>query len=254
MQQKTQRNNSRAPGAQRHDGRSIVSYPKSGRTWLRFALEKAGVEATFTHAGTATHRKEIGLQFRGIPSAMLDVPLVFLHRDPIDTAVSMYYQITRRDFRRGTGRWLRLWLPLALRRALPPVDIDDFVLHPIYGVEKLCRFNRAWLDHIAGRHDCLVLTYEEMRRDPAGGFQRLLDFWGERSVTGAQLAALSSFEKMKAAEKADSAPAVLRRTVSDDASSAKMRKGKVRGYLDELRPETIAECRAIAAKYGFDTP
>lgn len=239
-------------GPFRTDRRLIVSYPKAGRTWLRFALTEAGVDATFTHAGASTNRREIGLPFRGIPGSLKNLPLVFLHRDPIDTAVSMFYQVTKRDLRRGTGRWWRMWLPLALRGALPPEDIDAFVLHPMHGIDKLCRYNRAWLDHLAGRTDCLVLTYEEMRRDPAAGFQRMLDFWGETGVTGARLAELSTFERMKAVEAAQSGPAVLKSAIQGDASSAKVRKGKVRGYLDELRPETIARCRAIAAEHGFD--
>lgn len=240
-------------GPFRSDGRLLVSYPKSGRTWLMFALAEFGIDAMFTHAGSGTNWREIGRPAPGVPADMLRLPLIFLHRNPIDTAVSMFYQVTRRDLRQGTGRFFRMYLPLRLRGALPPSEIDAFVLHPLYGVEKTCAFNRAWLDHLSGRGDCLVLSYEEMRADPAAGFQRLLDFLKETGATGADLAAASDFARMRKVERTDAPTAALRMGVPADSQSAKVRKGKVGGYTDELKPATIAECRRIARAYGFET-
>lgn len=237
-------------GRFRTDGRVIVSYPKSGRTWVLFALTENGIDADFTHAGASTNRRELGLPFQGVQPQLADIPLVFLHRNPIDTAVSMFHQVTRRDLRKGSARYYRMFLPLLLRGALPPADIDAFVLHPTHGIEKICRYNRAWLDHLAGRDDCLVLTYEAMRADPAQGFQRILDFFGETGVTGAELAESATFEKMKSAERSGDS-AVLSQARTADPHGAKVRKGKVKGYLDELKPETVAACREIAARHGF---
>lgn len=234
----------------RQDGRLLVSYPKSGRTWLRFALDSADIDATLTHAGASTNRREIGKPYRQIPARLRDLPVVFLHRNPLDTAVSMFHQVIERDLRPGTGRWLRMWLPLTLKGALPPRDIDAFVLHPLHGIEKVCAYNRLWLDHLAGRSDCLVLTYEAMRADPAAAYQRLLDHWGETSVTGATLAEASSFERMKAAEHAGRGIFGNERPAA--ASAVKVRKGKVAGYLEELRPETVQASAAIARRYGFE--
>jgi hypothetical protein len=227
----------------RRDRRLIVSFPKSGRTWLGFALSKCGVDATFTHAGVSTNRREIGQPFSGIPLALRDVPVIFLHRDPIDTAVSLFYQISRRDLRPWSLRWVRMSWRLWITGALPPTDIDSFVLHPRHGVEKISAYNRAWIDHLAGRTDCLVLTYEAMRANPGVGFQQILDFIGDISVTGLQLAEASSFDQMKAVERAQS------QTIDPDG--VKVRRGKVKGYVDELRPETVLQCQAIAARYGF---
>jgi Sulfotransferase domain len=227
----------------RDDGRVIVSYPKSGRTWVQFALAAFGVDVMVTHAGCSTNWREIGRPFAGIPPDLAGLRLVFLHRNPIDTAVSMYHQVTYRDLRRGSGRSLRMALPLFLRGDLPPRDIDSFVLHPRHGIEKVCRFNRAWLDHVNGRADCLVLTYEGLRAAPAAGFQELLDFFGITDVTGADLAGASDFETMRKAEAASGKP--------PSEKGAKVRKGKVSGYVDELKPETIAACRRIMRDYGF---
>lgn len=233
----------------RQDGRLIVSYPKSGRTWIGFAFSSFGIDATATHAGSSTNRREIGRPFAGILPALRDTPVVFLHRDPIDTAVSMFYQIRRRDFRPWTGRWLRMMVPLALRGALPPRKIDDFVRHPIYGVGNICKFNATWLAHVANRDDCMVLRYEELRANPAEGFQHLLDFFGVSHATGADLAAASDFDQMKKAEMSQHAK-IAARTVVGDPTTFKVRRGKVAGFHDELKPETVAECMAIVARYA----
>lgn len=224
------------------DGRLLISHPKCGRTWIIFALRQFGIDLTCSHAGAATNRREIGRRFGGIKPELEALPLIFLHRNPLDAAVSMYHQVHGRDLRRWSGRWWRMLLPLALRGELPPRDIDRFVLHPSYGVPKIHAYQQAWLRHLQGRADCLILSYEEMRADPATGFQKLADFCGYSAVSGAALAEASSFERMRQAE-----GAVASTGKGGKPSAAKVRRGKVRGYLDDLRPETIRKCERLIA-------
>ena len=237
-------------GPFRNDGRVIVSYPKSGRTWIAYALSGAGLDVTTTHAGSSTNRREVGRTFAGIQPALRDVPLVFLHRNPIDTAVSMFHQIHRRDFRRGSLRWWRMLMPLALRGAVPPRTIDSFVLHPLYGVEKVCAFNRTWLNEVSSRPDCISISYEQLRADPSTEFQQLIDFFGVKHITGADLADAADFAKMRTSELSLPENAKLRIHKSDP-QSMKVRRGKVNGYFDELRADTIEKCEAIIARYAF---
>ena len=234
----------------RMDGRLLVSYPKSGRTWIRYAAAQFGIELSVTHAGSSTDRRELGHLFDGIPAWLKPSPKIFLHRNPIDTAVSMYFQVHRRDFRPLSGRWLRLLPALALRGALPPADIDRFVLHPCYGLLKICQFNRAWIDHVTERTDCLLMDYDRMRSNPAEEFQRLLNYLNEADVTGELLAEVSTFDRMKEAGRSDQT-GLLKATDRSDPSSAKVRRGQVGGYLDVLKPSTVDLCREIAGHYGF---
>ncbi len=235
----------------RTDGRLLVSYPKSGRTWIRYAAAQFGIDLTVTHAGSSTDRRELGNLFSGIPGRLEASPKIFLHRNPIDTAVSMYFQVHRRDFRPLSGRWLRMLPKLYLRGALPPVDIDKFVLHPLYGMLEICEFNRTWVDHVSGREDCLLLEYEKMRSNPSSEFQKFLNFLDETGVTGNQLAEISTFERMKQVAGKAGRPGILGSANTSDPSSAKVRRGKVGGYLDELKPDTVNLCRKIAIQYGF---
>ena len=230
--------------------RILVSYPKSGRTWLQFGCTGGGIAAKFTHAGC-----DVGKPYIAIPPELRDVPIVLLHRNPIDTAVSFFYWRMHRVAPPGSLAWFARGPRLALRGALPPRGIDDFVLNPLYGVAKVCAFNRMWLNHIAARSDCLTLSYEEMRADPAAGFDRLLEFWDQKSTSGTALADISSIENMRAVEmagKAFSGTAPLTRKPRALGGSSKVRRAVVGGYVDELRPETIAKCREIAAAFGFD--
>jgi len=230
-----------------------ISFPKSGRTWMRAVLKRAKVKLTFTHAGHGSLTGELGRPFDGVPAEHANRPILLLHRNPIDTAVSWFHQVTGRDFAPGTLKHLQRLGPLALGGRLPPRSIDRFVLHPTYGVEKVCRFNRAWIDHVAAREDSLIVTYEALRADPRAGFARVLAFLGRPPEGIEALVEAASFENMRARETARPPRrlAFLRPDPADEGAR-KVRRGRVGGYADELRPETVAAARAIAARFGFE--
>ncbi len=228
-----------------------ISFPKAGRTWVRAVLRKSGAPLTFTHAGAGSRGRELGLPFDGVPEAYRARPVLFLHRNPIDTAVSFFFQVTKKDFAPGTFKYRQRYPRLWLRGALPPRDIDAFVLHPTYGIEKICRFNRGWLDHVTGRDDCRVATYEALRADPVPGFTAILDWLGRPTARVAAAVEAKSFEAMKARELArPRRPGTLDKRT--DPGARKARQGKVHGYEEALRPGTVAAAREIAARFGFE--
>lgn len=230
-----------------------VSFPKSGRTWMRSVLGGAGVALKFTHAGHGSLKRELGRPFAGIPAELAERPVLFLHRNPLDTAVSFYFQVTHKDFARGSRKWFQRLAPLWWSGRLPPSGIDAFVLHPNYGVEAVCRFNRAWIDHLAGREDCMIITYEALRADPRAGFSDVLRFLGRAPEGIDALVEAASFGKMRAREAARLEKAGgLFKPGAKDEGARKVRRGKVGGYADSLRSETIAAGREIAARFGFE--
>jgi hypothetical protein len=234
-------------------GPVAVSFPKSGRTWVRSVLKKAGAPLLFTHAGAGSQGHELGRAFAGVDPDILARPALLLHRNPIDTAVSFFFQVTKREVAPGTIKHLQRMPRLWLRGRLPPRDPDAFVLHPTNGVEQVCRFNRAWLDALADRADCRVVTYEALRADPAPGFGTILQWLG-RPVDGIEaIIEAKSFDAMQAREKArtNGRPALFGRDTSDP-SARKARSGKVGGYADLLAPATVDAARGIAARYGFE--
>jgi len=231
----------------------FVSHPKSGRTWLRYVFHLVGLEAHFTHAGSGTTSRELGRRFEGADLGLVEGrSTVFMHRNPIDTAVSFYFQVLRKDMPAGSLRWWKRWIPFKLSGRMPDRDIEDFVLHEGLGVPKICAFNRGWLDALEGRDDTVVLTYEHARRDPVEAFSTLFESHGLDVDDIETVVEQSSFDRMRALESTGRFQhMMLSQKSGDDPESRKVRRGRIGGYREYLSDETVARCREVAARYGF---
>jgi hypothetical protein len=182
-------------------GNVCISYPKSGRTWVRFALDVANAPVTYNHGGYATRDPaQLGYTFEGVRRAFFGERNIFLHRNPIDTAVSEFYQIRNRIFTPAHPRYTEMHDRLAAANLLPPPGVDEFVLHPVWGCGKVSAFNRAHIEYFGKRGNSKLVRYEDLRADPAGQFSALLDFLGVRDYDIARIVEESSFEKMRQLE------------------------------------------------------
>lgn len=207
----------------------VVSFPKSGRTWLRIMLDQMSIPAKFTHAG-AQHSKP-----RPIEDIQAFMPrakdrVLFLYRDPIDTAVSGYHQASKR---------LKIF----------DGSLSEFIRHPDHGIEKVFRFNDMWCKALAERPNTMILSYEELHSRTARELMAVAYFFDVRpSPTSIkQVCEDSRFERMQEREYSGFyAGRYKDKLVPGDVSdvdSYKIRRGKVGGYIDELSAEDIAWAR-----------
>ena len=219
----------------------IVSYPNSGRTWLRVMLADLGAWPRFTHA-----QSKFGL---GLPPADISQGMekftkhrvLMLIREPKDTVVSNFYQVTQTQ-----GNWQG--------------DFKTFIRHPNYGFERIIAFNRAWIKaqetFRGGYH---LETYEDMRADTEGSLRQIVEFLNIYNVSRGALKAIADknqFEKLKRREESGELFALHGDRFSqrdvNNPNQRKVRKGRIGGHAEIMDTEDIEFCDAIIAKYGYN--
>ena len=202
--------------------RHFISYPKSGRSWVRYALVELGIEEqiSFHHDGFEFNNSNLPpLNFsfeKRIRKYRNGDRVVYLEREPKDVMVSLYYQVTGRfkDFFNYSG------------------NISEFIRHEYFGAENLRGFRDMW-NQLCEMGIAYKISYENLHDDFEGELAGLLNYYGFESpaeqISDAKRA--SSFIKMKEVEESNSFPSPWLRPRNE---FPKVRKGKVGGYVDEL--------------------
>jgi hypothetical protein len=238
----------------------IVSYQKTGRTWIRFMVgkylcEKYNIKdknlldiykltnkanlkpALFTHGGKfnlydfSQYNK---LKFKNRKFKKKEI--VFIIRDIRDVLVSHYYQFSKREnFFNGT--------------------LSDFIRDKRFGVKKIIHFYNLWYNNQKFFNGFVLIRYEEVKKNPCQEMRKVLSFLGEKNIDNNLLkfaVDYSSFDNMKKLENsgviADSA---LKSKNKSDRDSSKVRKGKVGGYKDDLSSSDIIYIENAVKKYGL---
>lgn len=219
----------------------VVSFPKSGRTWLRVMLHNLQIPVKFTHDGSRHLDAVAFSKLATDKSHYKEKKVVLLVRDPRDTVVSGYYQATK--------------------RISPPYDgsISEFIRDPRYGIEKIVRFNLNWFANASIPESIHLLEYERLRADTVGEMTRLATFLGKPALSRERIAdavEAARFENMKAMESKGAAKheigVALAAGDSGDPNSYKVRKGKIGGYTEELSQTDIAFCDEVLRKYRYE--
>lgn len=216
----------------------VVSFPKSGRTWLRVMLDDLKLPANYTHDGSGHSMVGHVEELQPASEAFAGKTVVFLYRDPRDTLVSGYFQASKRvNTYAGT--------------------ISDFVRDPRHGIEKIVRFNMEWLERGPGLCKFLPVTYEALKADTAGTLAKIVAFVGAERDAAAIGTAVeeASFEKMKEKEAtgalADRYGRALLPADKDDPASFKVREGLVGGFRNHLSEADIAYCDEVVQRLGY---
>lgn len=210
-----------------------VSYPKSGRTWLRTMFSELGAQVTFTHLDTGHNYSAWGKLPENLKKPSVDANrVIFLYRDPRDTVVSYFYETT---IRQKPDRWRAIKFWLGGRNA--PQKMRDLVRSRRFGIEKVIHFNLLCAEHL----NALPVSYEELSSDTLPAMKRILSFM-DFQVSDERLAevvANNSFSKMHEREATGGyARGGLQPRDVSNPNSYKVRKGKVGGWEEEMDDET----------------
>jgi hypothetical protein len=243
----------------------IVSFGKSGRTWLRVMLSrfyqvKHGLSERHLIAFDNLHRKvpEIPLIFfthdnylkdyiedTDSKSAYYNKKVVLMVRDPADTAVSQYYQWKYRM----TARKKRI-------NNYPQDDtlsLYDFVMSAEAGLPKIIQFMNGWARELGRIRHLMVIRYEDMRADPTEALAKILEFIGTPGTPDQieEAVRFASVENMRALEQKRVFWLSGRRMLAPDRKNLdtyKVRRAKVGGYRDDFTAEQLAAIdRYVAA-------
>lgn len=201
---------------------ACISFPKSGRTWLRVMLDELGFALEYDHAGSAHKHAR---HFADLDTAAAEAygRIVLLTRDPRDTVVSGYHQA-------------------AVRRSYFAGPMSDFVRDPRHGIEKALHFAELWTKRAAGDPRFHVVAYERLLTNTAAELTRIVAFLGgpvdPPSIQS--VAAANTFAMMKAREQDGS----LALRYGGRFGGDKVRRGIVGSHRDELSPADVAYCNA----------
>ena len=219
----------------------LLSFPKSGRTWIRVMLDRLKVRVKYLHGDGVGYIPNIPtMPFESLTfdTALLRRRVVFLHRDPRDTAVSGFFQVKFREV--GYSR-----------------SVSEFVRDPCNGLEKICKYNLRWRDLGEGRPNFRMVSYEQLRLNTNDQLTAILSFFkAKRDPTSVEeVVQASSFQEMRKAEAtngfANAYGAVLSPSDPSNPESFKVRKGKVGGFVDYLTREDVEYCDGVLRELDY---
>jgi len=256
----------------------LMSWGKSGRTWLRVMLSRA-----YQLMGDLDSREL--LDFDNLKKRDPRLPAVFfthnnylrdytgnwhskshfqgkrivlLVRDPRDVAVSQFFQWQFRM--RPNKKFINDYPPHGAE-----IDVWDFVLDKEAGVPRIVDYFNGWAEAIPELKDVLVVRYEDMRSDPGGVLARILEFTGTpgnpvQVKEAVEFAAYDNMKKMEQESFFKGSGARVKAADKDNPQSFKVRKAKVGGFRDYFTDEQCAQLERMVAEldpifgYGETAP
>ena len=251
----------------------IIGHPKSGNTWLKVMLSRlyqvrhglpasqlintdefarripqiprlAATNACYSYEGAVGER----LAADAPDNPLRHKPVLLLVRNPIDIAVSWYYQFTRRQSR-AKQELINHTIAHPIDRRT--VGMWEFIRHSDIGLPFLIDYLNTWYRNVQRLERRLVVRYEDLRAQPEPVLAEITAFMGETFSAeeireAVQFASFDNLRQMEASGFFRQGGMRLRRR--GDPSAFKTRRGKVGGYRDELTPEQAAELEALVAE------
>ena len=251
----------------------LMSWGKSGRTWLRVMLSRAyqlkgGLEATELLDFDNLKRLDSGLPavFFTHDNYLRDYTgnwdskshfegkrIVLLVRDPRDVAVSQYFQW---QFRMRPNKKFINDYPSH------GADITtwEFVQNPRVGVPRIVDFFNTWARAIPEHENVLVVRYEDMRAKPGQVLSQILEFTGtsisaEHLRDAVDFADYDNMKKMEQNKFFRGSGARVKPGDENNPQSFKVRKAKVGGFKDYFSDDQCGELEemieGLDPMYGY---
>jgi sulfotransferase family protein len=248
----------------------LVSWAKSGRTWLRamlaryyeqeYKLSPVGLLdfdnlhrqnpcvpiVFFTHGN---YLRDFTKNYES-KADFYDKKMLLLARDPRDIAVSQYFQWKYR-----MPAW-KQQLNFASHAA--DASLFEFVMAN-HGLRQIIDYLNGWAKEAARIRQFRLIRYEEMRRDPTRVLTDVLHFLGTPATppSVADAVEFTRFENLRRLE-AERAFRGSRLAPADpnNPDSFKVRRGKIAGYRDYFDADQLAAIdrltvAALSPFYGY---
>ena len=248
----------------------IIAHPKSGNTWLKVMLtrlysQRHGIaEKDFARYpslananpaiprfaatnGWYSYERAIGdrLQPSAPDSELKHKPVMLLARNPLDIAVSWYFQFTKRQ-----SAHKQELINAELEHPVDRENIEmwDFVRHSDLGLESLSRFLNYWEAALQSLDHTLLSSYEALRADPAQVLRQITELMGdefsnEEIQAAVEFGSFDNLRKMESEGFFRSGGLTLRN--AKDPESFKVRRAKVGGYRDYFSADQARELEEL---------
>lgn len=241
----------------------VVSYPKSGRTWLRFLLGRAlspnsddklletdlltqRLSQPVVHFTNDDYPAWKSIERMDRDKRRFDSKRVMLLvRDPRDVVVSYYFQFTKRGDREAANE------PFS-------GTLSDFLRHPVGGFRSIVKFLNIWAESADLPSKFCILRYEDLRADPHSHLTHTLAFFGltAENQNVEKAVAAGQFEKMRQLEADNHLESFRLRPGSQaDPESFKTRRGVIGGYRDYLGKADIEwmdeQLKELEPRFGY---
>ena len=244
----------------------LMSWGKSGRTWLRVMLSRAYTQLGELPASELLDFDNLKARDPRLPAVFFSHNnylrdytgnwqskahfagrrMVLLVRDPRDVAVSQFFQWQYRM--RPRKKFINDYPPHGA-----DVDVWQFVQDPAVGVPRIVEYFNDWAASRDQLDDLLVVRYEDLRADPEAVLKRILAFTGtdssdEQVAEAVQFAAYDNMKKMEQEQYFKGSGARVKPGDKDNPASFKVRKARVGGYREHFDDAQCAALDALVAK------
>jgi hypothetical protein len=236
----------------------LMSWGKSGRTWLRVMLSRFYQSRHGLPEGRLLEFDNMRRLCPAVPAVLFThnnyvrdyvgdpdrkehyrhKRIVLLVRDPRDVAVSQFFQWKYRM--RRSKKFLNDYPPHG-----SGISLFDFVMNEQAGLPRITGFFNEWLSAAPQLEHLQVVRYEDMRARPGQELAGILEFLGTPGtpVEVAEAVEFASYDNMKKLEQRRafrSSGARVRPGDDRNPDSFKVRRAKVGGYRDYFDDRQLA--------------